>query len=38
MNRSNEIKLKQVRVRACIGIRISAAKGSKALDWMAGSD
>lgn len=34
MNRSNELTLKQVRVRAWK--KISAGKGSKPLDWIAG--
>jgi len=38
VNRSNGLKLKQVRVRVCIGKKISTGKGSKPLDWTAGGD
>lgn len=48
MNRSNELKLKQVRFRACktagpgewggwgVGVGGTADKGSKPLDWITG--
>lgn len=38
VNRSNELKLKQVRIRAYTGKQISTGKGIKPLDWMAGGD
>lgn len=38
VNRSNELKLKQVRIRTCTGKQISTGKGIKLPDCMAGGD
>lgn len=38
VNRSNELKLKQVGIRACTGKQISIGKGIKPPDLMAGGD